>query len=154
MTKVLIALDDSPISLRAAREAARLFPAAEFLVVNVTSRVVPWIAGDFGAVYPAILADMPAIGLDDEQLAAQADALGLEDVTVLPLEGAPAAAICEAAEANDVDVVVVGSHDKSILRRLLDPSIAQAVVQGTYRPVLVVSGTPPAPEELAAAAAS
>jgi hypothetical protein len=45
MTKVLIALDDSPILLRAAREAARLFPDAEFLVVNMTRRTAPHHSG-------------------------------------------------------------------------------------------------------------
>jgi hypothetical protein len=103
MLKVLVALDQSPISVRAARESTRLFPGAEFLVVNVTQQYVPWVqAGDFGTVYP-----------------------------ITPVE------------LHDVDVVVVSSHDKVMLRRLLDPSVAQAVVQGTYRPVLVASGEAP-----------
>ena len=48
-----------------------------------------------------------------------------------------------AAEEHDVDVVVVGSHDRGMLSRLLDPSVAAGVVRGTYRPVLVVSGHSP-----------
>ena len=52
--KVLVALDHSPVSLRAAREAAWLFRDAEHLVVNVTQVPVPWVAaGEFGMVYPA-----------------------------------------------------------------------------------------------------
>jgi nucleotide-binding universal stress UspA family protein len=61
---------------------------------------------------------------------------------VLESYGDPARVICMTAEEQDVDAVVVGSHDKGLLRRLLEPSVAQAVVQGTHRPVLVVSGTP------------
>ena len=51
--------------------------------------------------------------------------------------------IAAAAEEHDVDVVVVGSHDKSALRRLFDPSVAVGVVRATSRPVLVVSGDQP-----------
>ena len=74
--KILIALDESPVSARAAREAVRLFSGQD-------------------------------------------------------------------AEDNEVDVIVVGSHDKSVLRRLVDPSVAAGIVRETYRPVLVVSGEPP-----------
>jgi nucleotide-binding universal stress UspA family protein len=143
--RVLVALDERPISRRAAREAARLFPDALFLVVNVTRRGVPWVVrGPFGAVYSSRSDDFAADELDEDTLTATAEAVGLEHIEALALEGDPATAICEAAEAHDVDIVVVGSHDRGVLWRLLDPSVAQAVVRGTYRPVLVVSGQPPA----------
>jgi nucleotide-binding universal stress UspA family protein len=142
--KVLVALDDSPTSLRAAREASRLFPTAEFLVINVNRRPVPWIAeGPFGMVQPVLMQDLPIIGLDDEHLAELAELAGIEDADTLTAIGDPASMICAAAEQHDVDAVVVGSHDRGVLRRLVDPSVAQAVVQGTYRPVVIVSGLPP-----------
>ena len=53
--KILIALDESPVSARAAREAVRLFsPAgAHFLVVNVAAVPTTWVGGlDFGVVAP------------------------------------------------------------------------------------------------------
>jgi nucleotide-binding universal stress UspA family protein len=144
MTKLLVALDESPISFRAAREAARLFPDAEMLVVNVTRSFVPWVTHvEFGAVYPTTPPELLAPAFDEDQLAARAEEAGLDSAEVLVLEGDPAGAICAAAEQHDVDVVVVGSHDKGVLRRLIDPSVAHAVVQGTFRPVLVVSGTAP-----------
>jgi nucleotide-binding universal stress UspA family protein len=142
--KVLVALDDSTISLRAAREAVRLFPGAEFLVVNVNRRPVPWLApGPFGATYATSFVDLPPVGLDDEALAERAHASGIDDPETITTVGEPASAICDAAEEHDVDVVVIGSHDKGVLGRLLHPSIAHAVVSGTHRPVLVVSGRPP-----------
>jgi nucleotide-binding universal stress UspA family protein len=141
--KILIALDDSPHALRAAQEAARLFPDAEYLVINVSGRVVPWVMGDYGTVYPMHLADLPDDGLDDAEIESRVERAGLDDARVIATEGDPAPMICAAAEAHDVDVVVVGSRDKGLLRRLFEPSVAQAVVQGTYRPVLVVSGEPP-----------
>jgi hypothetical protein len=48
-----------------------------------------------------------------------------------------------AADANTVDVVVVGSHEEGLLSRLFDPSVARAVTKATDRPVLVISGEPP-----------
>ncbi|HUP73997.1 MAG TPA: universal stress protein [Acidimicrobiales bacterium] len=139
--KILIALDESPVSLRAAREAGRLFGDADYLVVNVTRHVVPWVAaGGFGTVYPIPLTELRPSGLDEEELRALVEHVGIEASEVLPEFGDPATAVCDAAEEYDVDVVVVGSHDKGVLRRLLDPSVAQAVVRGTDRPVLVVSG--------------
>ena len=147
MVKVLIALDESSIALRAAHEAEKLFPGAEFLVVNVTRRVVPWIGGgSFGTVYPVYPVELPPVPhIEEDELNALAEDVGLDDAEILQVEGDPATAICDAAHAHDVDVVVVGSHDKGVLRRLLDPSVAHAVVQGTYKPVLVVSGSPPEP---------
>lgn len=145
--RVLVAIDDSPHALRAAREAARLFPGSEFLVINVAGRVVPWVTGDYGTVYPMHLTDLPESGLTDAEIDARVERAGLDDARVIGAEGDPASTICAAAEANDVDVVVVGSRDKGLLRRLFEPSVAHAVVQGTYRPVLVVSGEPPAADE-------
>jgi len=94
-------------------------------------------------VYPMRFNELPSVELSEDELVERADAAGVADAEVLSSRGDPAGAICDAAEEHDVDAVVVGSHDKGVLRRLLDPSVAQAVVQGTYRPVLVVSGTPP-----------
>jgi nucleotide-binding universal stress UspA family protein len=139
--RILIALDESLISLRAAREAGRLFGDAEYMVVNVTRHAVPWVAaGAFGTVYPVPLTELRPSRLDEDELRTLAEQAGIHAAEVLPEFGDPASAICDAAEEHDVDVVVVGSHDKGVLRRLIDPSVAQAVVRGTDRPVLVVSG--------------
>lgn len=146
--KVLVALDGSPVSLHAAREAVRLFeaPDTEFLVINVARIPTPWI-------YPAGVSGVVAMPLELEELsepsesevAAIAERAGIDDAEVLTEVGDPVACICAAAEEYGVDVVVVGSHDRGVLSRLLDPSVAAGVVRGTYRPVLVVSGTAPEP---------
>lgn len=141
--KVLVAMDGTPESLRAGREAARLFHDAEFLVIKVTQLSIPWmVGGEFGMVYPTTSADLMVDRPDITELKQLADTVGLEDAKVLNPVGDPGAAICQAAETHDVDVVVVGSHDRGVLSRLISPSVADAVVHGTYRPVLVVSGTP------------
>ena len=147
MIRVLLALDESVASFRAAREAARLFRAdAEFLVINVAQLPAPWLPlGGFGVVSMPL----PSWDVDDVQLPSEADLLqrageaGASPAEVLTPVGDPVECICAAAEEHDVDVVVVGGHDKGFLTRLFDPSVSAAVVRGTHRPVLVVSGTGP-----------
>lgn len=177
MVNVLIALDDSPVSIRAAREAVRLFSQTDsrFFVINVATLPVPWVgAAGFGAVTPMVIqphwldaevaesADRTNGGEADAEAARAADAADgadrIEDERLVEAWAAEAGVphadvevragdavieICRAAEEHDVDVIVVGSHDKSALRRLFDPSVASGVVRTTHRPVLVVSGEPP-----------
>ncbi len=82
---MLIALDDSPVSVRAAREAVRLFGGTDFLVLR----------------------DYKAVAASGAWLATHG----------------------------------LATHDKSALRRLFDPSVADRVVHESSRPVLVVSGS-------------
>ena len=153
--KVLIALDDSPTSARAARVAVGLFagrPDTEFLVINVSPVPTTWAAGAaYGSVgmmmmSPRWLDPTAEDDADDErQLIAEAAAAGVPDPEVLVSPGDPVGQICAAAAEHGADVIVVGSHDKSALRRLFDPSVAAGVVRDTYLPVLVVSGAASAP---------
>jgi len=141
--KVLVAMDGSPVSLRAGREAVRLFPDADFLMIKVTQLNIPWmVGGEFGMVYPTTSTDLMLDRPDSAELRELADTAGLDDAKVLNPVGDPGTAICEAAELHDADVVVVGSHDRGVLSRLVSPSVADAVVHGTSRPVLVISGAP------------
>ncbi|MEP7202788.1 MAG: universal stress protein [Ilumatobacteraceae bacterium] len=146
--KILIALDESPISARAAREAVRLFGGmnADFLVISVTPMPVIWAGGaGYGMVAPLTsdLAWLQDSVEPEDDLIARAEATGITDPEPHTALGDPVTLICNAAEDNNVDVIVVGSHDKSALRRLIDPSVAAGIVRETYRPVLVVSGAPP-----------
>lgn len=146
--KILIALDASPVASRAAREAHRLFsPAgADFLVINVAATPIPWLGmNGYGAIAP-MTADPRWFEPDETaaaELSARAAAAGVPDPQAVVSSGDPVHLICAAADEHDVDVIVVGSHDKTALRRLVDPSVAAGVVRETYRPVLVVSGEPP-----------
>ena len=150
--KVLIALDESRVSCRAARVAASLFastPAVDFMVINVAQLPTPWVgAAGFGAVAPLPIdprwIDAPDDDSDDERdLMSLAATAGVPDAEPISRTGDPVTEICAVADDRDVDVIVVGSHDKSALGRLFSPSVAAGVVRDTYRPGLVVSGTPP-----------
>jgi nucleotide-binding universal stress UspA family protein len=52
--------------------------------------------------------------------------------------GRPHAVITDYAEDTDVDIVVVGSHGRSGIRRALLGSVTERVLRSTHRPVLVI----------------
>ncbi|MGH9011668.1 MAG: universal stress protein [Acidimicrobiia bacterium] len=147
MIRILLALDESPVSFRAAREAARLFSGAEseFLVISVARHPAAWVpVGAFGLVsVPPPGWEEAAMPPDESDLAHRAEEAGADPTEVITEVGDPVECICAAAEDRDVDVIVVGGHDKGFLARLLEPSVSAAVVRRTHRPVLVVSGNPP-----------
>ena len=62
------------------------------------------------------------------------------DVTAQALMGAPADEIVRLAESGRYDVIVMGTHGRTGLRRLLMGSIAEAVVRRSPIPVLTVRG--------------
>jgi nucleotide-binding universal stress UspA family protein len=166
MTHVLIAVDDTESSVTAAQTAHRLFgDDADYTVISVSqSDPVYW--GDdplgSGVVYPLAvppvgagmgMATMPlAVRAPDrpresdiptpveaaEQTARHVAAdVGIHEARPIGDSGDAAKAILEAADNYDADVIVVGSHDRSWLDRLFNPSVAEQVVKKSDTPVLV-----------------
>ena len=116
-------------------------PDVEFLALNVAA--VPLaVAGDpTGGAYaiPAeVWQELEDEATDVDAVEERAHAAGITQVEPVAELGDPVGGIVAVAEAHDVDLIVVGAHDKGFLRRLVDPSISQAVLHHTRRPVLVV----------------
>jgi nucleotide-binding universal stress UspA family protein len=55
--------------------------------------------------------------------------------------------ICRLARARDARMIVVGAHDQSPIKRVLNGSVSTAVVHQAHCPVLVVPARPAAGEE-------
>ena len=68
------------------------------------------------------------------------EVLGRLDVPgeVKVLSGSPAPTILEHAEASNAELLVVGTHGRTGLRRLLLGSVAERVLRAAHLPVLVV----------------
>jgi nucleotide-binding universal stress UspA family protein len=146
--KVLVALDESSASKHAAQVASRLFggPDTEFLALSVARVPTAW-ADPFGGVYAlpqSFWDNLPSEGMSEEEILEATDQSGIVDAEPLLDVGGPVERIIAAAEEHDVDVIVVGSHDKGFLRRLIDPSVSEGVVHQSQRPVLVVNEARPA----------
>jgi nucleotide-binding universal stress UspA family protein len=148
--KVLIALDHSSAAQHAARTAVALLaaPDLDLLVINVTE--VPLVWAGAGAGFGAVVAmDLDRLATENERceeeaVARDAIAAGIPASEVEVRSGDVVHEICEAAERHDVDLIVVGSHDRSILSRVIEPSVSRGVISATNRPVLVV----PEPHDL------
>ncbi|MFC7324538.1 universal stress protein [Halorubrum rutilum] len=69
-----------------------------------------------------------------EELAAGTDV----DVETAVVEGSPSREIVRYAEGNDFDLVVMGTHGRGGIDRLLLGSVAEKVVRGSAVPVLTV----------------
>ena len=146
--KVLIAVDDEPESEDAMSFAQELLPDdAAVIVVNVArSTITPYgTIGGLGAAYagsPTLSAEaaVRAQELADreaEQTAARAgEALHATDVRVEHGDVGPT--ICKLAEDEHVDLVVLGTHDRSRWSRLWFGSVSDHVVHHAPCPVLVV----------------
>ncbi|QYG94057.1 universal stress protein [Iamia sp. SCSIO 61187] len=142
--KVLIALDHSDAAQEAARVAADLLVpmGADFLVLNVSQIPIVWAGagGGFGTVAPLELATLDAQTSHQRKdvITEDAEAAGVPDPQVVVTSGDVVHEICEAAVRHDVDLIVVGTHDRSLLQRLLVPSVSRSVIREADRPVLVV----------------
>ena len=156
MTRVLVAVDDTDASVRAAETAHRLFgDSAQYLAVNVTNLVdlaaIPWYGAGWGAPYAApygavwaYRGDVTVSEGDNGEDIAEANAReiaeesGLPDAEAVGEEGDPATAVIRAAEEHRADVIVVGTDERGWFDRLLRPSVSKEIVKHAHVPVLVV----------------
>ena len=138
--RILVPFDDSEPARDALEYAFELFPDGEFVVLAVADTTsLPYIpnAADDAAASPEA-----SELLDDaaDQLAAAeaiADERGV-DVETETRTGTPAQEIIERAEADAIDHVVIGSHGRSGVARVLLGSVAEVVVRHAPVPVTAV----------------
>ncbi len=137
--KILVAVDESDSSHRAvslATDLARQFHASLCLL-----HAFPPVADYLGSpVYDQLV---QAHTLEGQQLleSLRADIVRQNDdllVDTQLLEGAPATAILQVAETEGIDLIVVGSHGKNALAKLLVGSVSSTVAQHAHCPVMVV----------------
>jgi universal stress protein A len=141
--RVLVPIDFSPSSDEALEYARRLTARCgatlELVhVVNVAARDGLLGPGDPSVWQKAIDAARASIA----RIAAEAEGPPHRAVV---LEGRPPDIICDHAVAMRADLIIIGSHGRSGLRRLLLGSVAEQVARTSPCPVLIVrQGTSPA----------
>lgn len=139
MQKVLFATDFSHLSDEALPQATSLArdSGARLLIVHVEEP--PTVYGE-GAMYYGDLEP------DQAALRAMLDKVVPADPNV-PCEhhllfGDPASELARFAEENNVDVIVMATHGRTGLMRLLMGSVAEAVVRRAPCPVFTFKGKP------------
>jgi nucleotide-binding universal stress UspA family protein len=142
--RMLCASDFSPASrpaLRLAQELARALKA-KLILFHAYETSVP--IGNGGYLPPSVIHEMltatrDAAGRSLKRLARSPQGKGLRISTLLA-EGPAAAAIVRAAKKHRVDLVVMGTHGRTGVRRMLMGSVADRVIRTASCPVLVVGG--------------
>ena len=150
MARILIALDRSEASIRAAETVKRLFENPEILAINVASVAIPWADSlTWGAVgpFPSPSPLYSPEEIDDFQHLAEeqagstastvANEAGLASVEPVSATGDVAEEIVRAAHEHAVDLIVVGWTNKGWFARLLEGSVAQDIIRTADIPVLV-----------------
>jgi nucleotide-binding universal stress UspA family protein len=143
---ILAATDGSPASAAASDEAIDLALRLGARLIVITVVNAPELTAA-GSIFPVTVvsareeAETIARAIVDDARRSGVAA------TYLTWEGQPGEAIVAAAEAESADLVVVGTHGRNVLGRLLLGSVSEYVVRHSRVPVLVVR-----PQEAYAAA--
>ena len=137
ITRLLLATDLTDASEPATDEAFELAASlgASVLAVSVidpSSLRLP--GGRFRARVDQVREGLERAALD---LVERGRSYGIH-VHFMVWQGAPGPSILEAADAEDIDLVVVGSHGRGVVGRALMGSVSEHVVRNAERPVLVV----------------
>lgn len=141
--RILHATDFSRASRPALALACALAKSfhAELILFHAWERVMPIVAEGYGAA--SMLDELwtstsARACLDMKRLAGKARSKGVR-ITTLVAEGPPAAASVRAAKGRRVGLIVIGTHGRTGVKRLLLGSVAERVVRTAATPVLTVS---------------
>jgi nucleotide-binding universal stress UspA family protein len=136
MKKIVVGYDDTDESKRALERAAQLAKAFDSELV-VTS-VVPTSVSIGRSAGPIDSTDPPA--KHAEELAHAKAYLEGQDISAeyAPAVGNPADTIAELAKERGADLIVVGTREPNVIRRLLGQSVSEAVSHKAHSDVLIV----------------
>jgi nucleotide-binding universal stress UspA family protein len=143
LKKILVATDfsePSDAALAYGRELARTVNA-QLLVLNVTDNIMARAYGGDGFVFsdPQLQGEVEATARKQaDALLCQEDRDVLRAQAVVLTSNTPAFAIVDYARANDVDLIVMGTHGRGAVAQLLMGSVAERVVRTAPCPVLTV----------------
>lgn len=139
--KVLLTTDGSACAAHAIREAERLLPLREATVhvLGVTDTFTPLTIHEGAAEAVQALVDAELDAMDGHVEAVVADLAGRGiPATAHSREGLPADVILAAARELGADVIVMGSHGRNALGRLVLGSVSDRVLHHHDGAVLVV----------------
>ena len=140
MTRILIAIDGSEPSEKALDFAFDRHADADLVAISVLDPTA-YVQGSADLILP----DTES-WREDAEAAVQstldaavdrAETHGLDLATDL-VYGAPARSVVEYAEDNDIDQIIVGSHGRDGVSRVLLGSVAETIVRRSSVPVTVV----------------
>jgi nucleotide-binding universal stress UspA family protein len=140
---VLVPLDGSKVGEAVLPEAVELAHAGSSLVL-LRAAEARSVLGD------PIVAQTDVVREAEQYLAGVAERLrraGVRDLDTSVWYGPAAESIVDAAKARHVDLILMSSHGRTGVGRLLLGSVAETVLRGTTIPILLIrpDGAPTAP---------
>lgn len=137
--RILVPTDGSAGAIAAADHAVDLARATDAAIHIIHVVDLTRMGGDItaGPVY-AEFEDIGREAVDD--LIDRAKSAGVRSVQGNVLAGRPGRAIVDYAEDRDIDLIVLGTHGRSGLDRILLGSVAEKVVRIAEEPVMTVRG--------------
>ena len=136
LEKILVPLDGSTLAEAAIETAFDLAAGAHVtytLIRAAHAHTLP-SADPTGAQVEVVRQAEEYLDTTRERLAQR----GITNVSTSVWYGSAAAAIIESARVNKADLIVMSSHGRSGLGRLIMGSVAEAVLRGTTVPVCIV----------------
>jgi universal stress protein A len=126
--------DTSDLALAYARDLARTFGAELLLLHIVDNQFLRAVVADPRVIAGGISRQLESRLTDDDRRLSRAR-VALEESLH------PADAILEFARNAEVDLIVMGTHGRSAMQRVLMGSVAERVVRAAPCPVLTVRGS-------------
>ncbi|MFC7166081.1 universal stress protein [Halospeciosus flavus] len=139
MSRILVPVDESEQSTHALEYALEEFEADELVLIHVLDPAETHLVSALSVPSDEWLerSQEAAEELFDEARATAAE-FDVEIAETATPVGQPARSIVTYAEENDVDHIVIGSHGRSGVSRVLLGSVAEAVVRRSPVPVTIV----------------
>ncbi len=152
MKKILIALDYDPSAEKIAETGYAIATAlnAEIILLHVIAEPAYYSSMEYSPIMGfSGFIDNFDVGLSEavkndihlqsqEFLNKSKTHLGNENIKTLITEGPFAESIIEAAESEQADIIVMGSHSRRGLDKLLMENVAEKVLHSSKIPVLVI----------------
>jgi nucleotide-binding universal stress UspA family protein len=135
LEKILVPLDGSPLGEAALAPAVSLAGAGTTLMLLRAAEAHSMLGAD------PTEAQVEVVHEAEEYLgevAARLKRQGVKNVQTSVWYGPAAAAIVDAARLRKADLIVMGTHGRSGLGRLIMGSVAESVVRGTMTPIMLV----------------
>jgi nucleotide-binding universal stress UspA family protein len=136
LTTILVPLDGSTLAEAALPRAVELARAAEARLLLLRAAEAHTLPGlDPTAAQIQVVEDADTYLTD---VAERVSTLGVRNIDTSVWYGAPATAILEATRLRKPDLIVMTTHGRSGLERLIFGSVAETVLRSTTTPILLV----------------
>jgi len=134
--RIMVTLDGSTLAERALAPAAELARDASATLVLMRAVEAPIMHGsDLIEAQVAVVRDAE-VYLDEQARRLRRDGIARVETSVW--YGAPASSIAEAAHRREADLIVMSSHGRSGIGRLVLGSVAESVLRATSKSILLV----------------